>query len=85
MPFNPHRYETMLYRRCGRSGLRLPAVSFGLWQGTGSYVDDAASREIVHTAFDLGITHFDLANNYGNPAGSPARSCSAASCAACRG
>jgi L-glyceraldehyde 3-phosphate reductase len=69
MPFNPHRYETMLYRRCGRSGLRLPAVSFGLWQGTGSYVDDAASREIVHTAFDLGITHFDLANNYGNPAG----------------
>jgi L-glyceraldehyde 3-phosphate reductase len=69
MPFNPHRYETMLYRRCGRSGLRLPAVSFGLWQGTGSYVDDAASREIVHTAFDLGITHFDLANNYGDPAG----------------
>ena len=69
MSFNPHRYETMLYRRCGRSGLRLPAVSFGLWQGTGSYVDDAASREIVHTAFDLGITHFDLANNYGNPAG----------------
>ena len=69
MSFNPHRYETMHYRRCGRSGLRLPAVSFGLWQGTGSYVDDAASREIVHTAFDLGVTHFDLANNYGDPAG----------------
>jgi L-glyceraldehyde 3-phosphate reductase len=69
MSFNPNRYETMLYRRCGRSGLRLPAVSFGLWQGTGSYVDDAASRGIVHTAFDLGITHFDLANNYGSPAG----------------
>jgi L-glyceraldehyde 3-phosphate reductase len=69
MSFNPNRYETMLYRRCGRSGLRLPAVSFGLWQGTGSYVDDAASRDIVHTAFDLGITHFDLANNYGDPAG----------------
>jgi L-glyceraldehyde 3-phosphate reductase len=69
MSFNPHRYETMHYRRCGRSGLRLSAVSFGLWQGTGSYVDDAASRDIVHTAFDLGITHFDLANNYGDPAG----------------
>jgi len=69
MSFNPHRYETMHYRRCGRSGLRLPAVSFGLWQGTGSYVDEAASREIVHTAFDLGVTHFDLANNYGDPAG----------------
>ena len=69
MPFNPQRYQSMLYRRCGRSGLRLPALSFGLWQGTGSYVDEAASRQIVHTAFDHGITHFDLANNYGNPAG----------------
>jgi L-glyceraldehyde 3-phosphate reductase len=69
MSFNPDRYQTMLYRRCGRSGLRLPAISFGLWQGTGSYVDDAASRKIAHTAFDHGITHFDLANNYGNPAG----------------
>jgi len=69
MSFNPQRYNSMPYRRCGRSGLRLPAISFGLWQGTGSYVDDAASQRIVHTAFDLGITHFDLANNYGNPAG----------------
>jgi len=69
MSFNPDRYDSMIYRRCGRSGLRLPAISFGLWQGTASYVDDAASRAIVHTAFDLGITHFDLANNYGNPAG----------------
>jgi L-glyceraldehyde 3-phosphate reductase len=69
MSFNPGRYDSMLYRRCGRSGLRLPAISFGLWQGTGSYVDDAASRDMVHTAFELGITHFDLANNYGNPAG----------------
>ena len=59
----------MLYRRCGRSGLKLPAISFGLWQGTGSYADDAVSTRIVHTAFDHGITHFDLANNYGNPAG----------------
>jgi len=69
MSFDPQRYNSMPYRRCGRSGLRLPAISFGLWQGTGSYVDEAASRQIVHTAFDHGITHFDLANNYGNPAG----------------
>jgi len=69
MAFATNRYERMIYRRCGRSGLRLPAISFGLWQGTGSYVDEAASRDIVHTAFDHGITHFDLANNYGNPAG----------------
>ena len=69
MSFNSNRYDRMIYRRCGRSGLRLPAISFGLWQGTGSYVDEAASRDIVHTAFDLGITHFDLANNYGSPAG----------------
>ena len=69
MPFNPARYASMAYRRCGRSGLQLPALSFGLWQGPGSYVDDAASRRIVHTAFDHGITHFDLANNYGHPPG----------------
>lgn len=69
MAFNPDRYRTMPYRRCGRSGLLLPAISLGLWQGTGSYVDDDISRRIVHTAFDHGITHFDLANNYGNPAG----------------
>ena len=69
MSQDPDRYSNMTYRRCGRSGLRLPAISFGLWQGTGSYVDDAATRAIVHTAFDHGITHFDLANNYGSPAG----------------
>ncbi len=69
MSMNPGRYRSMTYRRCGRSGLRLPAISFGLWQGTGSYVDDMATRSIVHTAFDHGITHFDLANNYGSPAG----------------
>jgi len=69
MSQNPDRYGNMTYRRCGLSGLRLPAISFGLWQGTGSYVDDAATRSIVHCAFDHGITHFDLANNYGNPAG----------------
>ena len=59
----------MSYRRCGRSGLRLPALSLGLWHGPGSYVDEPASRNIVYTAFDHGITHFDLANNYGHPAG----------------
>jgi len=69
MSQNPDRYGNMTYRRCGLSGLRLPAISFGLWQGTGSYVDDAATRSIVHCAFDHGITHFDLANNYGSPAG----------------
>jgi len=66
---NPDRYASMSYRRCGRSGLKLPAISLGLWQGTGSYVGDEVSRSIVTRAFDLGITHFDLANNYGNPAG----------------
>lgn len=69
MTFSPERYQTMPYRRCGRSGLQLPAISLGLWQGTGSYVDEAASRRIVFGAFDHGITHFDLANNYGSPAG----------------
>ncbi len=69
MSFNPARYDAMSYRRCGRSGLKLPAISLGLWQGTGSYIGDDVSRRIVHTAFDHGITHFDLANNYGNPAG----------------
>jgi L-glyceraldehyde 3-phosphate reductase len=60
---------TVPHRRCGRSGLLLPAISLGLWQGTGSYVDEQASRRIVTGAFERGITHFDLANNYGNPAG----------------
>ena len=69
MPFAPQRYATMPYRRCGRSGLKLPAISLGLWQGTGSYVEDELSKQIVFTAFNHGITHFDLANNYGTPAG----------------
>lgn len=64
---NEHRYERMVYNRCGRSGLKLPAVSLGLWQNFG-YLDNFANIEkMCHTAFDLGITHFDLANNYGNP------------------
>ncbi|MBK8452317.1 MAG: L-glyceraldehyde 3-phosphate reductase [Thiofilum sp.] len=66
----PQRYDTMLYRRCGRSGLKLPALSFGLWHnfGTNGTADNA--RAMVRRAFDLGITHFDLANNYGPPPGS---------------
>lgn len=61
------RYEKMVYNRCGESGLKLPAVSLGLWQNFG-YKDNFDNMEnMCHTAFDLGITHFDLANNYGNP------------------
>jgi L-glyceraldehyde 3-phosphate reductase len=66
----PDRYETMQYRRCGRSGLKLPAVSLGLWHNFGADHPFATSREIVTRAFDLGVTHIDLANNYGVPAGS---------------
>jgi L-glyceraldehyde 3-phosphate reductase len=64
------RYERMPYRRCGRSGLKLPAISLGLWQNFGDDRPLATSRAIIHRAFDLGITHFDLANNYGPPYGS---------------
>lgn len=61
------RYEKMPYRRCGKSGLKLPAVSLGLWQNFGFKGVYANMEAMVHTAFDLGVTHFDLANNYGNP------------------
>jgi L-glyceraldehyde 3-phosphate reductase len=64
------RYETMRYRRVGRSGLQLPAVSLGLWQNFGGDRPLEDQRAIVRRAFDLGITHFDLANNYGPPYGS---------------
>jgi L-glyceraldehyde 3-phosphate reductase len=64
------RYEAMPYRRCGRSGLRLPAISLGMWQNFGDDHPLANSRAMVRRAFDLGITHFDLANNYGPPYGS---------------
>ena len=64
------RYDDMLYRRSGRSGLQLPAISLGLWQGFGGTRPLETSRAIVRRAFDLGITHFDLANNYGPPYGS---------------
>jgi L-glyceraldehyde 3-phosphate reductase len=67
---NEERYEKMRYRRSGRSGLQLPAVSLGLWQNFGYDRPLDTSRAIVRRAFDLGITHFDLANNYGPPYGS---------------
>ena len=64
------RHERMEYRRCGRSGLKLPAISLGLWQNFGGDAPLERQRAIVRRAFDLGITHFDLANNYGPPPGS---------------
>jgi L-glyceraldehyde 3-phosphate reductase len=81
MPFNPElgwkayvpdeaRYDRMAYRRCGRSGLKLPAITLGLWQNFGDDRPLANSRAMIRRAFDLGITHFDLANNYGPPYGS---------------
>src|SRR5690625_4381643 len=64
------RYDSMPYPRCGMSGLRLPAISLGLWQNFGDDTAFDQQRQIVRLAFDRGITHFDLANNYGPPAGS---------------
>ena len=64
------RYEEMTYRRCGASGLKLPAISLGLWQNFGHERPFETSRAILRRAFDSGITHFDLANNYGPPYGS---------------
>lgn len=66
----PSRYESMEYRRCGNSGLKLPAVSLGLWHNFGDIDPISNCRAILRRAFDAGITHFDLANNYGQPAGS---------------
>ncbi len=72
MSYSPDtaRYDRMVYRRCGRSGLRLPAISLGLWHNFGHDTPHERKRAIVQTAFDHGITHFDLANNYGPPPGS---------------
>lgn len=67
---NATRYETMEFRRCGQSGLKLPAVSLGLWHNFGDETRVETSRQLLRHAFDLGITHFDLANNYGPPPGS---------------
>jgi L-glyceraldehyde 3-phosphate reductase len=69
----PDRYDTMKYRRCGRSGLMLPMMSLGLWHNFGDDVDLDDQRATIRRAFDLGVTHFDLANNYGPPAGSAER------------
>lgn len=66
---NAGRYNDMPYRRCGNSGLLLPAISLGLWHNFGFVDDFQNAKDIVHTAFDNGITHFDLANNYGPPPG----------------
>lgn len=67
---NPHRYDTMRYNRCGKSGLKLPAFSLGLWHNFGDEAVFSNSRKMLLGAFDLGITQFDLANNYGPSAGS---------------
>ena len=67
---SPERYKEMEYRRCGKSGLKLSALSLGLWHNFGHVNDFENSRNLIKTAFDHGITHFDLANNYGPPPGS---------------
>ncbi|TQM03104.1 L-glyceraldehyde 3-phosphate reductase [Pseudonocardia kunmingensis] len=67
---DPARYDAMPYRRAGRSGLRLPAVSLGLWHNFGHDKAQETQRAVLRRAFDLGVTHFDLANNYGPPPGS---------------
>jgi L-glyceraldehyde 3-phosphate reductase len=72
MKYNPKtsRYDHMIYNRCGRSGLKLPAISLGLWHNFGHVDDYETARKMLFTSFDEGITHFDLANNYGPPPGS---------------
>jgi len=68
-----NRYDSMPYRRCGRSGLMLPAISLGLWHNFGDITPFGTQRDILRTAFDHGVTHFDLANNYGPPYGEAER------------
>ena len=72
MPYDaaPDRYDSMPYRRCGRSGIKLPAISFGLWNNFGDDKPLEVQRAMLRRAFDRGVTHFDLANNYGPPGGS---------------
>lgn len=67
--FADDRYDKMIYRKCGKWGLKLPAISLGAWETFGGYRGEETARECLFRAFDLGITHFDLANNYGRPAG----------------
>jgi len=75
MPYTPaaDRYNSMPYRRCGKSGLMLPAISLGLWHNFGDITPFGVQQQILRTAFDNGITHFDLANNYGPPYGEAER------------
>lgn len=70
---DPTRYDDVEYRRCGRSGLQLPPISLGLWHNFGDHEPLATQRAVLRRAFDLGVTHFDLANNYGPPYGSAER------------
>lgn len=74
-PYTPasDRYNKMIYRRCGRSGLKLPVISLGLWHNFGDITTFGVQQKILRAAFDNGITHFDLANNYGPPAGEAER------------
>lgn len=67
---NEERYSQMHYRRCGQSGLKLPRISLGLWHNFGDTAVQDNARQLIRHAFDCGITHFDLANNYGPPPGS---------------
>src|SRR5690242_1033672 len=71
--FAQDRYDRMQYRRSGRSGLLLPAISLGAWETFGGYRGEEVARACLYRAFDLGITHFDLANNYGRPPGNAER------------
>ena len=75
VPYTPRddRYSKIPYRRCGRSGLKLPAISLGLWHNFGDITPFGTQQKILRTAFDNGITHFDLANNYGPPYGEAER------------
>ncbi|PCG20766.1 aldo/keto reductase [Brachyspira sp. G79] len=70
MQISESRYDNMIYNRCGKSGLKLPIISLGLWHNFGAECDYSNMKEMIKTAFDNGITHFDLANNYGPPYGS---------------
>lgn len=73
MKFNENRYSEMIYKKCGKSGISLPIVSLGLWQNFGDVDDFENARKMIFRSFDLGITHFDLANNYGPSPGSAER------------
>ena len=73
MEFSANRYDEMLYRRCGNWGLVLPAISLGAWETFGGYRGEEIARACLYRAFDLGINHFDLANNYGRPPGNAER------------